>query len=326
MSVRLASSTYPETNLQRDRWILKRRVPRNSLDPRKPYAFFVEKERDAKGQIVQVAAVFLTNRECPWRCVMCDLWRNTLTESVGPGDIPAQIDFALSQLPPAQVLKLYNSGSFFDPGAIPSEDYAAIAERANHFERVIVENHPALVDQKCLRFRDRLTGKLEVAMGLETAHPQVLQQMNKRMTLEQFSRAAQFLAENDIALRVFILAQPPFMKAGEAAYWAQRSLEFAFECGATAATLIPTRGGNGAMEALAEFGEFLPPRLGLLEAAMEYGLRLKRGRVFVDLWDIGGVADCSVCFSARIGRLREMNYSQTVAPAIRCSRCSSTLE
>jgi archaeosine synthase beta-subunit len=312
--------------MQRDRWILERRGPGNLLDPRKPHAFFVEEERDANGQVVPVATVFLTNRECPWRCVMCDLWRNTLTESVAPGDIPAQIDFALSQLPPAQVLKLYNSGSFFDPGAIPSEDHAAIAERANHFERVIVENHPALVDQKCLRFRDRLTGKLEVAMGLETAHPQVLERLNKRMTLEQFSGAAEFLAKNEIALRVFILVQPPFMKAGEAAYWAQRSLEFAFECGATATTLIPTRTGNGAMEALADFGEFLPPRLELLEAAMEYGLRLKRGRVFVDLWDIEGVADCSACFSQRVERVREMNRSQTVTPVIRCSRCSLPLE
>jgi archaeosine synthase beta-subunit len=318
----LASSVYPEMKLQRDQWILGRRGPRNAVDRRRPYAFFVEEERDPDGHVVPVATVFLSNRECPWRCVMCDLWRNTLTTRVEPGDIPAQIDFALSRLAATKVLKLYNSGSFFDSGAIPSEDHAAIAERANRFERVIVESHPALVDERCRAFRHRLTGKLEVAMGLETAHRQVLERLNKRMTLEQFSGAAEFLAKNEIALRVFTLVQPPFMKAGEAAYWAQRSLEFAFECGATAATLIPTRTGNGAMEALAEFGEFLPPTLELLEAAMEYGLRLKRGRVFVDLWDIERVADCSACFSQRVERLREMNRSQAVTPVIRCSHCS----
>ncbi len=147
---------------------------------------------------------------------MCDLWRNTLSETVPLGAIPAQIDHALLKLPPARQLKLYNSGSFFDPQAIPPADYAAIAQRANRFERLIVENHPALTGDACLRFRDLLSCKLEIAMGLETAHPQVLAGLNKRMTLDQFSTAASFLRRNRIDLRVFILVQPPLMPAAEA--------------------------------------------------------------------------------------------------------------
>ena len=55
------------------------------------------------------------------------------------------------------------------------------------------------------------------------------------------------------------------MKADEALHWAKRSLDFAFDCGAMAATLISTRGGNGAIEVLVETGEFAPPRLELVE-------------------------------------------------------------
>ena len=77
--------------------------------------------------MVDVATLFLTNRECPYRCLMCDLWKNTLTETVPIGAIPAQIDYALGQLPPARQIKLYNSGSFFDPHAIPPQDHPAIA-------------------------------------------------------------------------------------------------------------------------------------------------------------------------------------------------------
>ena len=150
------------------------------------------------GGVEPVATVFLTNKECPFRCVMCDLWRNTLTETVPVGAIPAQIDHALLQLPPAKQLKLYNSGSFFDPHAIPPQDYGAIAERANRFDRLIVENHPALTGDGCLRFRDMLRGRLEVAMGLETAHPEVLAKLNKRMTLDQFSTCGElFAAQRD---------------------------------------------------------------------------------------------------------------------------------
>ena len=63
---------------------------------------------------------------------------------------------------------------------------------------------------------------LEVAMGLETVHPGVLEQLNKRMTLEQFVRAAEMLRAHDVDLRVFILVQPPFMQRDEALDWAKR--------------------------------------------------------------------------------------------------------
>ena len=123
-------------------------------------------------------------------------------------------------------------------------DYEAIAARVEQFERVIIENHPSFTGDACLKFRDLLDGAFEIAMGLETVHPQVLAGLNKRMTLDQFSAAASFLRRHEIDLRVFILVQPPLMPPAEALMWAERSLDFAMKCGATAATLIPTRGGT----------------------------------------------------------------------------------
>ena len=311
----------PEKSRERDAWILARRPQRNVLDPMRPWAFFVEQERSRAGEIVPVATVFLTNRECPWRCLMCDLWRNTLTDATPRGAIPAQIDYALERLPSARQIKLYNSGSFFDRRAIPPEDHAAIAERVAGFERVIVECHPSLLGEDCLRFRDRLSGRLEVAMGLETVHPEILSKLNKRMTLEQFAAAAERLRENDIDLRVFILVKPPFMREDEALEWAARSLDFAFDCGATAATLIPTRGGNGAMEELSAHGDFSPPTLATLEAALAHGIGLHRGRVFADLWDVQQKPGCASCHEERVARLRRMNLEQAILPAVICAEC-----
>jgi radical SAM enzyme (TIGR01210 family) len=302
-----------------DAWILSRRPGRELRDAYLPYEYFVEEECAAGGLVEPVATVFLTNKECTFRCVMCDLWRNTLTETVSVGAIPAQIDHALLRLPPAKQLKLYNSGSFFDPHAIPPGDYGAIADRANRFDRVIVENHPALTGDGCLRFRDMLRGRLEVAMGLETVHPEVLAKLNKQMTLDQFSRAANFLRRNEMDVRVFILVQPPYMAAGEALHWAERSLDFSMEHGATAATLIPTRAGNGAMDDLMAEGRFALPGLHTLESAMEYGLGLKAGRVFVDLWGLR--ESCASCHAERAGRLRQMNLRQVVLERINCGRC-----
>lgn len=312
-----------------------RRPPRNILDPFKPYAVTIEQEPAESGDLADVTTIFLTNRECPWRCLMCDLWKNTLVETVPIGAIPAQIDYGLSQVSrtasrgSTRHLKLYNSGSFFDPGAIPVDDYAPIAERARAFGQVTVECHPALVGEMCLEFQGLLhnprnnggSTTLEVAMGLETVHPDVLPRLNKKMTLGQFQHAALFLRANGIALRVFVLIKPPFVSDDEAIHWSDRSLNFAFDCGAKVVSLIPTRGGNGAMEALAARGEFSPPRFETIEAAFENGLRLGRGRVFVDLWDLEKFSECRHCFEQRAGRLREMNLRQKILARISCRGC-----
>lgn len=341
--------SYPSSAAEWDRWILSRRGPRNSVDASLPYAFLNEQERTESGEVVPVATLFLTNRECPWRCLMCDLWKNTLTESVPAGAIPAQIDHALAQLPPARHIKLYNSGSFFDPRAIPIEDHSAIAARVRHFERVIVECHPSLVGDSALRFRDMLVKpdgshrreevddslhiahppphvggygtqpKLEIAMGLETVHPDVLPKLNKRMTLDQFSRAADFLCQHDIALRVFVLVKPPFLDESEAVEWARRSVAFAFDCGASVVSLIPTRLGNGALEALAARGDFAPPKLSTFEVAFDDALAQQRGRVFADTWDLERFSDCPACFTARKERLERMNFTQQSEPAVGCN-------
>jgi radical SAM enzyme (TIGR01210 family) len=324
----LVSIAYPTTAAARDEWILSRRPVRRTLDASQPYAFFVEDECTGGGEVAAVATLFLTNRECPWRCLMCDLWQNSLTESVPAGIIPAQIKYALERLPPARQIKLYNSGSFFDPRAIPPEDHVQTAEQVTGFDRVIVESHPALVGESCFRFRDLLDSqhvpaRLEVAMGLETAHPQVLEKLNKRMTLEQFAAAADKLRWQDIDLRVFILVKPPFMEEDEALESARRSVDFAFDCGATAATLIPTRAGNGALDELAKTGDFAPPRLATVESAFDYGLSLKRGRVFVDLWDADKTAGCVDCGKRRIERLRVMNLNQTTIEKASCAACGA---
>ncbi|MBI2926671.1 MAG: radical SAM protein [Verrucomicrobia bacterium] len=320
---------YPDQPPERDRWILARRPARSPVDPWRPSAFLLEEERAESGEIVSTVTIFLTNRECPWRCLMCDLWKHTLTETVPLGAIPAQIDYALGRMAgsdrarPGQI-KLYNAGSFFDPRAIPVADYPAIAERVRGFERVIVECHPALVNERVLQFRALLPGRLEVALGLETAHPDVLAKLNKRMTLDQFRQAAEFLRRHGVGLRVFVLVKPPFLDEAEALDWAERSIDFAFDCGATVVSLIPTRFGNGALEGLAAQGLFSPPRLATLESALAYGIRLQRGRVFADLWDLEKFSSCAVCFPARQQRLQQMNLDQTTPQPLNCAVCGGT--
>jgi len=320
-------SAYPPRG--RSAWILAQRPPRPRVpDPNAPHGVFLERERLSSGMVVDSGVVLLTNRECPWRCLMCDLWKDTTRDSVPEGAIPRQVESAVriwsdSGALPVQV-KLYNGGSFFDPAAIPPADYEPVARRIAFARHVVVESHPLLVGDRARALRDMLSGSLEVALGLETAHPEVLRKLNKGFDLTQFARAADFLAAQRIALRVFILVNPPFLDGQSGLEWAVKSAGFAFACGAGSVTLIPTRAGNGAMERLRESGEFVPPTLAMLEEAQRAALALGRGRVFADTWALEPFSSCPRCFAARRERLEAANQAQRDLPPVRCEACGGS--
>ncbi len=323
----------PAAPLDRDRFVVARRPPRPRHDPWRPHGVVVEDERAADGSSATTATVFLTGRECPWRCVMCDLWRFTTETATPAGAIPSQIRTALSAHRPP-VVKLYNAGSFFDPRAVPPGDYDAIADALGKVDRVIVESHPSLVGARTWHFQEMLAGRraahgsgpetLEVAVGLETVHPEALEHLNKKMTVDDFRRAADRLAAHGVALRVFLLVSPPFVAAGEQDEWLARSVDAAIAAGATAISLIPTRSGNGAMEAIAADGYFDPPTLADLERSVDLALDRPRAagvRIFADLWDLDRFSRCPACFDARRRRLHQTNREQRRLPAVACQAC-----
>jgi hypothetical protein len=135
------------------------------------------------------------------------------------------------------------------------------------------------------------------------------------MTVEDFAELPRFVLA---ALRVFELLDAPFVPHHEAADWALSSVRTAASVGATACAVIPTRGGNGAIDALPAESR---PRLGLrdLEWVVQEALSDGRSmRVFADLWDIARLFDCA-CSQARAARLAQMNREQRVPPPVGCA-------
>lgn len=285
-----------------------------------PYFWLHENEIQKEGIVRPVNTVFLTNNECPFTCLMCDLWRQTLDNPTPKGAVPKQVSYALERLPKANVIKLYNSGNFFDGKAIPRADYPQIAQLLKSYDHIIVENHPRLTGAFIPEFSSMLNGTLEIAMGLETIHPDVLPCLNKQFDLNDFEDATKFLSANNIDFRVFLLLNPPFLtEEDENHEWCLKSVEYAFQQGVTACTIIPTRTGNGIMEKLQERGDYVQPTIEALERVFNEALAVGSGRVFCDTWDLEMFSTCEKCLPQRKKRIEKMNLTQTVLPNVDCS-------
>ena len=181
-----------------------RRVP--NADPWRYQDLIVEDERAADGAIARSATVFLTGRECPWRCVMCDLWRYTTPSDTPPGAIPAQVAAARRDARGArraaghadeavqrrQLLRsargagerLRRHRRRRSPGSTGSSSSrirrsSALASIGSSMRSIVAS-----------RAGDGPPPQLEVAMGLETVHPDALERLHKRMTVDQFADAA----------------------------------------------------------------------------------------------------------------------------------------
>ena len=313
----MTSTRQPQTRLLADR----RREQKLPVDPWKPIGWLREEERGADGQCRPTLTLFLTGTECPFDCIFCDLWRQTLDGPTPRGAIPRQLTTGLAQTrePAGTAVKLYNASNFFDPVAVPPEDDAEIASLLRPFRRVIVESHPRFIGQRCLEFSDCLDGGLEVAIGLETADPDVLARLNKQMTLDMVAEAASTLRRAEIGLRIFLLVLPPFVDAAEVVASTQRAVRYAAGLGADHVSLIPTRTDH------IPDGDVVPPTLGLIEDVLDAcAYHDTTGTVVsVDTWDIERLATCADCGPARIDRLRRINLTGRRVDRITCRVCTS---
>jgi archaeosine synthase beta-subunit len=307
-----------------DRRIRGLRGSKPAVDPWHAHGSVVEDERRPDGRIERAMTIFLSGAECPFTCSFCDLWRYTIDGPTPAGAIPKQLTDTLLTLDesPARI-KLYNASNFFDRRAVPVDDLPRIAELCAPFGGVTVESHPSTIGPMTLDFARRVQS-LEVGVGLETIHDEAMAHLNKRLDLARFDAAASFVADNDIALRVFVLLGAPYVPPEASVEWAVRTAEYAVRRGAAVISIIPVRGGNGEMERLAGLGHFVPPTLAELESALDHCAGWEKTVATADLWDAERLPACAHCRDARIERLRRINVTGRAEPRVRCGHCTES--
>ena len=205
-----------------------------SYDPREPTRVWLDEDNTPDG-FVDSLTIILNTGGCRWAraggCTMCGY----VAESVEGGSVTheelmAQLDTCLAHEQenaddPADLIKIYTSGSFLDEREVPAETRRAVAETFSDRDRIVVESLPDFVDrEKVAEFTEQGLAT-DVAVGLETATDRVRSDcVNKYFEFADFEAAAAEAAAAGGGVKAYLLLKPPFLSEGEAVADMERSV------------------------------------------------------------------------------------------------------
>ena len=202
-------------------------------DPHEPTRVWLDEDNTPDG-VVQSLTIILNTGGCRWAraggCTMCGY----VAESVEGGSVAHdalmdQIDVCLAHEAeeadePADLIKIYTSGSFLDEREVGAETRRAIADTFADRERIVVESLPDFVDREKLADFTDVGLSTDVAIGLETATDRVRHDcVNKYFDFADFEAACAEVRDADVAadgvdagVKAYLLLKPPFLSESEA--------------------------------------------------------------------------------------------------------------
>ncbi|MDG5758144.1 archaeosine biosynthesis radical SAM protein RaSEA [Natronococcus sp. A-GB1] len=205
-----------------------------SYDPHEPTRVWLDEDNTPNG-VKRSLTIILNTGGCRWAraggCTMCGY----VAESVDGGSVSHdalmdQIDVCLAHEEengdePADLIKIYTSGSFLDEREVGAKSRRAIADTFADRERMVVESLPDFVDREKIADFTRHGVNTDVAIGLETATDRVRHDcVNKYFDFADFEDACAEAAtadeeagsDADAGIKAYLLMKPPFLTESEA--------------------------------------------------------------------------------------------------------------
>ncbi|MFX1256251.1 MAG: archaeosine biosynthesis radical SAM protein RaSEA [Promethearchaeota archaeon] len=208
---------------------LKRKKKYSKEQLNKPINFWIKPDR-LLNQIGKEFVVILRTKGCSMTledsggCSMCGYIQDANLEKVKPIYIMNQFDYALkNKLEEIEkdnnnyVIKLFNSGSFFDNNEIAESVrtyiYKKIADIKN-IKEVVVESRVEYVKpEDLIKMRELLNKKyVEIGIGIETVNDYIRNNyINKGLIFDDFLNTFQTCKEHGIGIKAYLLFKPPFV-------------------------------------------------------------------------------------------------------------------
>ena len=198
-----------------------------SEDVLKPLASWRGKEWYGN-ELLDCLTIIFKTAGCSWsRCRMCS-YRNERYEKQSTDALAHLLhrqlawvvqNYTLAEFP---MVKIFTSGSFFDPAEVPP-DFLDAAATAFRGKIVIAETRPEYVQADTLKqFIDRVDDgshktPLYCAIGLETTNDVIREKcIDKGFTYSDFTRAASVAHTAGAGVKAYLLFKPLFLTEGEA--------------------------------------------------------------------------------------------------------------
>jgi len=195
----------------------------------KPVAFWTKKDRLLHEQGKEFT-IILKTKGCSWSlgdlggCSMCGYSQDAHLKEVKPEYIINQFDYALqSKIAEIDkdknnwILKIFNSGSFFDNNELKNEVRTYIYEeisKINKIREVVFESRIEYISQNMLdELSDYLNGKyIEIGIGLETTDDYIRNNyINKGILFEAFKNIFNLCKSKNVGIRTYLLFKPLFL-------------------------------------------------------------------------------------------------------------------
>ncbi len=208
---------------------IKRKFKLDKIEVDKPVSFWIKEDRllSKKGKEF---TIILRTKGCSWAlgdyggCSMCGYIQDSTIEKIDQIHIINQFNYAfeekISEITSDEddfIIKIYNSGSFFDDDEISADVrehiFKKIADVPKIKEVVIESRVDYITNEKLNIMKSILKDKyVEVAIGLETVNDYIRNNyINKGLKFKDFLDAIHLCKKNDIGIRAYLLFKPPFI-------------------------------------------------------------------------------------------------------------------
>lgn len=295
------------------------------------------REEEALGpEPVPAFVAILRTRGCYWAdgkgCSMCGYAKDTLGRSATPEELGSQLEGILRAYRDEPYVKFYTSGSFLDDREVDPASRLRFAEAfRGRARRLLFETLPEFVtEERVAPLRAAFGGELEIALGLESADPEVLGRFVTKGSppsdyFDAFDRAHALGA----LVKAYLLLKPPYLTERESVEDVVRSVA-AVAPRVDALSINPVHIQNGTVvEHLYRRGRYRPPWLWSLVEAMARGAELRGTARLVTFPTAGGLArgphNCGRCDRAVLDALHTASLTQRFEglAALDCA-CRST--
>ena len=194
----------------------------------KPLATWQGQER-YNNELIDCLTIIFKSAGCSWsKCRMCsyrhERYSGKQSAETLLGHLRAQLAWVQFRIKPEtyRMVKIFTSGSFFDPEEIPVE---FLSDVASYFKGklVIAETRPEFIQtdviESFIEILDDSSWKtpLYCAIGLETTNDRIREKsIHKGFTFQDFQKAAVKAHSAGAGVKAYLLFKPLFLTEGEA--------------------------------------------------------------------------------------------------------------